>query len=66
MRYFAILIVGAVLALAVTDQALARGSESPRFLAKQKACKKEATAQRNVGLSLSKRKAYIKECMARA
>lgn len=66
MRYVAVIIAGATLALTVADPALAgRGAESPEWLAKQKACKKEASAQ-HLGLSLSKKRAYIKECMSRA
>lgn len=64
MRYLAIMTVGAALAVAIATPALAgRATENPEWLAKQKACKKEASAQ---GLHLSKKKAYVKECMAKA
>jgi hypothetical protein len=64
MRYLAIMTVGAALAVAIATPALAgRAAENPEWLAKQKACKKEASAQ---GLHLSKKKAYVKECMAKA
>ena len=63
MRYLAIMTVGAALAVAIATPALAgKAAESPEWLAKQKACKKEASAQ---GLHLSKKKAYVKECMAK-
>ena len=64
MKYIAVITVGAALAVAVaTTPALAgRATENPEWLMRQKACKKEASAQ---GLHLSKKRAYVKECMAK-
>ena len=64
MKYVVAIAAGAALALSVATSALAgKATESHEFLLKQKACKKEASAQ---GLHLSKKKAYVKECMAKA
>ena len=63
MRHVVVIAAGAALALAVATPALAgRAAESHEVLMKQKACKKEASAQ---GLHFSKRRAFIKECMSR-
>ncbi|MCC8940669.1 hypothetical protein CI1B_74930 [Bradyrhizobium ivorense] len=63
MKYIAIIAAGAALAVVVTTPALAgRATENPEWLKRQKACKKEASAQ---GLHLSKKRAYVKECMAK-
>ncbi|MGY4420671.1 hypothetical protein ACVWY2_003120 [Bradyrhizobium sp. JR6.1] len=63
MKYIAVITAGVALAVAVTTPALAgRATENPQWLMRQKACKKEASAQ---GLHLSKKRAYVKECMAK-
>ncbi|WP_027576938.1 hypothetical protein [Bradyrhizobium sp. WSM1743] len=63
MKYIGVITAG-LLAVAVATPALAgSATQNPEWLAKQKACKKEASAQ---GLHLSKKKAYVKECMAKA
>ncbi|MBB4366742.1 hypothetical protein GGD65_007816 [Bradyrhizobium sp. CIR18] len=63
MKYIGV-ITAAVLAAAVATPALAgRAAQNPDWLTRQKACKKEASAQ---GLHLSKKKAFVKECMAKA
>jgi hypothetical protein len=59
----------AALAFAFATPALAgtnTTSKSARkeMLVRQKACKKEASSQ-NFGISLTKKRAFIKECMAR-
>jgi len=64
MKYICAITAAAALASAIATPAFAgSATESPEWLARQKACKKEASAQ---GLHLSKRRAYIKECMAKA
>lgn len=64
MKYIGIITAGAALAAVVATPALAgRATENPEWLMKQKACKKEASVQ---GLHLSKKRAYVKECMAKA
>jgi hypothetical protein len=63
MKYICVIAAAAALAAAVASPALAgSAAQSPEWLAKQKACKKEASAQ---GLHLSKKRAYVKECMAK-
>lgn len=53
----------AALAFAIATPALAgAATENPEWLKRQKACKKEASAQ---GLHLSKKTAYVKQCMAK-
>jgi hypothetical protein len=62
MKYIAV-ITAAALAAAIATPALAgSATQSPEWLARQKVCKKEASAQ---GLHLSKKRAYVKECMAK-
>ena len=63
MKYIGIITAAAALAVAVATPALAGGATAnPEWLMRQKACKKEASAQ---GLHLSKKRAYVKECMAK-
>ena len=63
MRYIGVITAAAALAVAVATPAFAgRAAENPEWLARQKACKKEASAQ---GLHLSKKTAYVKQCMAK-
>ena len=63
MKYIGVITAAAALAAAVATPALAgSATESPEWLARQKSCKKEASAQ---GLHLSKKRAYVKECMAK-
>jgi hypothetical protein len=63
MKYIGVITAAAACALAVATPALAgRATENPEWLMRQKACKKEASAQ---GLHLSKKRAYVKECMAK-
>ena len=64
MKYISIITAAAALAaaVAITPAFAGRASENPEWLMRQKACKKEASAQ---GLHLSKKTAYVKECMAK-
>jgi hypothetical protein len=63
MKYIGVITTAAALAVAVATPALAGGAaENPEWLMRQKTCKKEASAQ---GLHLSKKRAYVKECMAK-
>ena len=62
MYFFKIASVTAI-AFAIATPALAGGgAESSEFMIKQKACKKEASTK---GLHLSKKTAYVKQCMAK-
>lgn len=61
MRYIAVITVAA-LAAAITPALAGSATQNPEWLARQKVCKKEASAQ---GLHLSKKRAYVKECMAK-
>ena len=62
MKYI-VVITAVVLAAAVATPALAgSATQNPEWLTRQKACKKEASAQ---GLHMSKKRAYVKECMAK-
>jgi hypothetical protein len=61
MKYIAV-ITAAALAAAITPALAGSATQNPEWLAKQKVCKKEASAQ---GLHLSKKRAYVKECMAK-
>jgi len=64
MKYIFVITAAAALAATVTTPALAGGAtENPEWLARQKTCKKEASAQ---GLHMSKKRAYVKECMAKS
>jgi hypothetical protein len=64
MKYIGVITAAAAFAVAVATPAFAgRAAENPEWLMKQKACKKEASAQ---GLHLSKKTAYVKQCMAKA
>ena len=63
MKYIGVITAVAALAAAVATSALAGSATgNPEWLMRQKACKKEASAQ---GLHLSKKRAYVKECMAK-
>lgn len=63
MKYIGVITAVAALAAAVATSALAgSATENSEWLMRQKACKKEASAQ---GLHLSKKRAYVKECMAK-
>lgn len=63
MKYIGVITAAAALAAAVATSAHAgSATENPEWLMRQKACKKEASAQ---GLHLSKKRAYVKECMAK-
>ena len=63
MKYIGVIITAAALAVAAAAPALAgSATENPEWLARQKTCKKEASAQ---GLHLSKKRTYVKECMAK-
>jgi hypothetical protein len=61
MKYIAV-ITAAALAAATTPALAGSATQNPEWLARQKVCKKEASAQ---GLHLSKKRAYVKECMAK-
>ena len=61
MKYIAV-IIAAALAAATTPALAGSATQSPEWLTRQKICKKEASAQ---GLHLSKKRAYVKECMAK-
>jgi hypothetical protein len=61
MKYIAV-ITAAALAAAITPALAGSATQSPEWLTRQKVCKKEASAQ---GLHLSKKRAYVKECMAK-
>ena len=61
MRYIAVM-TAAALVVAITPALAGGATQNPEWLAKQKVCKKEASAQ---GLHLSKKRAYVKECMAK-
>jgi hypothetical protein len=64
MKYVVGIAAGAALALSIATSAVAgMATESHEYLVKQKACKKEASAQ---GLHLSKRRAFVKECMSKS
>lgn len=64
MKYIGVITAAAALVAAVATPVLAgSATENPEWLMRQKACKKEASAQ---GLHLSKKRAYVKECMAKA
>lgn len=63
MKYIGVITAAAALAAAAATSALAgSATENPEWLMRQKACKKEASAQ---GLHMSKKRAYVKECMAK-
>lgn len=62
MKYIRVITAAAALAAVATSALAGSATESPEWLMRQKACKKDASAQ---GLHLSKRRAYIKECMAK-
>lgn len=63
MKYIGVITAAAALAAAAATSAFAgSATENPEWLMRQKACKKEASAQ---GLHLSKKRAYVKECMAK-
>ena len=61
MKYIAVIIAAALVA-AITPALAGSATQSPEWLTRQKVCKKEASAQ---GLHLSKKRAYVKECMAK-
>ncbi len=64
MKTICAISAAAALAATVATSAFAgSATENPEWLMRQKACKKEASAQ---GLHMSKKRAYIKECMAKA
>lgn len=64
MKYVIAIVAGAAFGLSVATSALAgKATVSREYLIKQKACKKEASAQ---GLHLSKKRSFVKECMSRA
>ena len=63
MKYYGVITAAAALAVAIATPAFAgAATENPEWLVRQKACKKEASAQ---GLHLSKKTAYVKQCMAK-
>lgn len=63
MKYIGVITAAAAFAAAAATSAFAgSATENPEWLMRQKACKKEASAQ---GLHLSKKRAYVKECMAK-
>jgi hypothetical protein len=62
MKYIAVITAAAALVAAITPALAGSATQNPEWLAKQKVCKKEASAQ---GLHLSKKRAYVKECMAK-
>ena len=61
MKYIAV-ITAAALVAAITPALAGGATQNPEWLARQKVCKTEASAQ---GLHLSKKRAYVKECMAK-
>lgn len=61
MKYIVVITAAATLAVA-TPAIAGRATENPEWLMRQKACKKEASAQ---GLHFSKKRTYVKECMAK-
>ncbi|PSO26038.1 hypothetical protein [Bradyrhizobium sp. MOS002] len=63
MNYIAIITAAALAATIATPALAGSATQNPEWLTRQKACKKEASAQ---GLHLSKKRAYVKECMAKA
>lgn len=63
MRNVTVIAVVASLTFTATTPALAgAATQSRQWLLKQKACKKEASAQ---GLHFSKKRDFVKECMVR-
>jgi len=63
MKYIGVITAAAAFAVTVATPAFAgSAAENPEWLMKQKACKSEASAR---GLHLSKKTAYVKECMAK-
>lgn len=63
MKYIGVITAAAAFAVTVATPAFAgRAAENPEWIMRQKACKSEASAR---GLHLSKKKTYVKQCMAK-
>lgn len=63
MKYIGVITAAAAFAATIATPAFAgSAAENPEWLTRQKACKSEASAR---GLHMSKKTAYVKECMAK-
>jgi hypothetical protein len=63
MKYIGVITAAAAFAVTVATPSFAgSAAENPEWLMRQKACKSEASAR---GLHMSKKTAYVKECMAK-
>ena len=63
MKYIGVITAAAAFVVTVATPAFAgSATANPEWLMRQKLCKSEASAR---GLHLSKKKTYVKECMAK-